>query len=76
MTSPPLTAAKDKNYNLISAVRDSLQNVWQLETYATDAQREGDTELAEWFQKMQHENQKAAEQGKQMLLERIQHEGG
>lgn len=76
MTSPPMTAAKDKNYNLIAAVRDSLHNVWQLETFATDAEREGDRELAEWFRKMQHNNQKAAEQGQQMLLGRFEREGG
>jgi len=73
--SAPTTAVKDKNYNLISVLQASLHYVWQIETYAQDAERDGDTELAEWFRKIQHNNQKAADQGKEMLLRRM-HEGG
>jgi hypothetical protein len=76
MTAPPQTPTKDKNYNLISVVQASLHYVWQMETYIADAQREGDSELAEWFSKIQHNNQKAAEQGKQLLLRRLEAEGG
>jgi hypothetical protein len=76
MTSAPMTATKDKNYDLICALQTSLHNVWQLETFALDAEREGDSELAEWFRKMQHNNQKAADQGASMLRERLEREGG
>ncbi|WP_034273551.1 hypothetical protein [Haloechinothrix halophila] len=67
----PTTATKDKNYDLISALHASLHNVWQVETWAKDAEREGDTELAEWFRKIQHNNQKAADQGKELLMRRL-----
>ncbi|MQA63800.1 MAG: hypothetical protein GEU86_20555 [Actinophytocola sp.] len=76
MTAAPPTATKDKNYNLISVLQASLHYVWQMETYAADAEREGDAELAEWFRKIQHNNQKAADQGKEMLQRRLQREGG
>ena len=76
MTAAPATAVKDKNYDLISVVHDSLHYVWQLETYAKDAEREGDAELAEWFRKIQYNNQKAADQGKEFLTRRLQEEGG
>lgn len=76
MTERPESPAKDKNYNLISAVHDSLQNVYQMSTYIADAESQGDSELAEWFRKIQHNNKKAAEQGKQMLLQRLQKENG
>lgn len=76
MTAAPVTAVKDKNYNLISVLQASLHYVWQMETFAYDAEREGDGELAEWFRKIQHNNQKAADQGKELLLERLQKEGG
>lgn len=75
MTAPPQTPAKNRTYNLLSALEQSLHNVWRLETYATDAERQGDPALAEWFRKMQHNNQKAADQGKHLLLRRLETEG-
>lgn len=71
MTAAPETPVKDKNYNLITVLQASLHYVWQMETYAQDAERDGDNELAEWFRKIQHNNQKAADQGKEMLLRRL-----
>jgi rubrerythrin len=70
------TPVKDKNYNLITAVQASLHYVELMETYISDAEREGDAELAEWFRKIQHNNRKAAEQGKEMLLKRLSGEDG
>ncbi|MBA8824964.1 hypothetical protein FHX42_002311 [Saccharopolyspora lacisalsi] len=67
--------AKDKNYNLLTVLQLSLQNVWQMETYIADAEREGDGELAEWLRKIQENNRKAGEQGKQMLQARLAGEG-
>jgi len=76
MTNEPQSPVRDKNYNLVWALEASLHNVWQLETYIEDADRAGDSELAEWFRKIQHNNQKAGEQGKRMLAERLQREDG
>lgn len=75
MTAAPATV-KDKNYDLISVLQASLHYVWQMETYAQDAEREGDSELAHWFRAIQRNNQKAADQGKEMLIRRLQAEGG
>ncbi|MPY98302.1 MAG: hypothetical protein GEU97_09945 [Actinophytocola sp.] len=68
----PSTAVKDKNYDLVSALQASLHYAWQVETWAQDAEKQGDGELAEWFRKIQHNNQKAADQGKEMLMRRLQ----
>lgn len=76
MTAGPMTPIKNKNYNLISVLQASLHYVWQMETYATGAEQQGDAELAEWFRKIQHNNQKAADQGKELLMQRLQNEGG
>lgn len=76
MANKPESPVKDKNYNLFSAIQQSLQNVWQMETYIADAEREKDSELAEWFRKIQHNNRKAGEQGKEMLAERLNTEVG
>ncbi|WP_261166267.1 hypothetical protein [Microbacterium sp. Marseille-Q6965] len=74
MSDEPQSPVRDKNYNLIWALEASLHNVWKLETYIEDADREGDEELATWFRKIQHENRKAGEQGKQMLARRLAEE--
>lgn len=71
----PETPVKDKQYNLVWALHQSLQNIWQIETYIADAEREDDNELAEWFRKVQLNNRKAAHQAKRMLAARLQAEG-
>lgn len=65
---------KDQNYDLIHALQMSLQHIWQLENYIADADARGDTELATWFRKIQENNRKAGEQGKRMLISRLQEE--
>ncbi|MGW9308432.1 hypothetical protein ACWGRK_12395 [Saccharomonospora azurea] len=72
MTAQPPSPVKDKNYNLISVLQASLEYAWQLETYIADAEREGDTELASWFRRIQENNVKAGEQGKQLLAQRLE----
>lgn len=66
-----LTGTKDKDYNIIWFVEQCLSNVLRLETYAEDAEREGDTELAEFFRRAQEASRKGAEQGKQLLGGRL-----
>lgn len=72
----PSSPAKDKNYDLITVLQESLQKVFTLETYATDAERNGDTELAEWFRRIQDNNRTAGEQGKQLLVARMSQQRG
>jgi len=66
-----VTGTKDKDYNIIWFVEQCLSNVLRLETYIQDAEREGDSELAEFFRRAQGESRKGAEQGKQLLRGRI-----
>lgn len=72
----PSSPLKDKNYNLIWAVHQSLENVWKLETYIKDAESQGDDELVRWFTRIQENNKKAGDQGKKMLAERLRQEDG
>lgn len=62
----------DKNYNLIAVLHESLQNVYQMQTYAQDAEQDGDQELATWFRKIQENNRKAGDQGKELLRNRLE----
>ena len=73
--SQPASPVKDKNYNLLTVLQQSLSNAWQLEEYIQDADGDGDQELAEWLRKIQSNNRQAGEQGKQMLVQRLQSEG-
>jgi hypothetical protein len=66
-----VTGTKDKDYNLIWFVEQCLSNVLRLETYIEDAEREGDSDLAEFFRRAQAESRKGAEQGKARLGERL-----
>lgn len=75
MNATPESSLKDKNYNLVCVLEASLRNAWSMQTYIEDAEREGDSELAEWFRKIQHNSIKAGDQGKQLLRARLD-EGG
>jgi hypothetical protein len=65
------TGTKDKDYNLIWFVEACLSNALRMENYARDAERDGDNELAELFRRAQGESRKGAEQGKQLLRQRL-----
>ena len=66
-----VTGTKDKDYNLIWFVEQCLSNVLRLETYAQDAERDGDSELADLFRRAQGTSRKGAEQGKDQLRKRL-----
>jgi hypothetical protein len=66
-----VTGTKDKDYNIIWFTEQCLSNVLRLETYAEDAERDGDSELAEFFRRAQRESRKGAEQGKALLRSRL-----
>jgi len=66
-----ITGTKDKDYNLIWFVEQSLSNALRLQTYIDDAQREGDSELVEFFQRAQGASRKGGEQGKELLRKRL-----
>ena len=65
------TGTPDKDYNLIWFTEQCLSNALRLETYAQDADRDGDSELAQFFRRAQAESKKGADQGKAMLGKRL-----
>ena len=66
-----LTGTKDKDYNVIWFTEQCLSNVLRLEQYAQDADREGDSELAEFFRRAQAESRTGGEKGKELLRSRL-----
>jgi hypothetical protein len=66
-----ITGTKDKDYDILWFTEQCLSNVLRLETYAQDAERDGDNELADFFRRAQDASRKGAEQGKDMLRKRL-----
>jgi hypothetical protein len=66
-----ITGTKDKDYNILWFTEACLDNALRLETYISDAEQAGDSELAEFFRKAQADSRKGAEQGKQLLKARM-----
>ena len=66
-----VTGTKDKDYNLIWFTEQSLSNALRLENYIQDAERDGDSDLAEFFRRAQAASRKGGEQGKEMLRNRL-----
>jgi hypothetical protein len=65
---------KDKNYNLISVLYQSSDNVESLKTFIQDAEQEGDRELVDFFDGILENNLRAAQRAKEMLVTRLQNE--
>jgi hypothetical protein len=66
-----VTGTKDKDYNVIWFTEQCLSNVLRLESYIQDAERDGDSDLAEFFRRAQETSRKGAEQGKDLLRSRL-----
>ncbi|WP_113691747.1 hypothetical protein [Amycolatopsis albispora] len=66
-----VTGTKDKHYNIIWFTEACLSNALRMETYAKDAERDGDNELADFFRRAQEESRKGAERGKELLAARL-----
>ena len=66
-----VTGTKDKHYNLVWFTEQCLSNALRLEAYIQDAERDGDSELADLFRRAQAESRKGGEQGKQYLRKRL-----
>jgi len=65
------TGTKDKDYNIIWFTEQCLSNALRLETYVQDAERDGDSELADFFRRAQAESRKGGERGKALLKSRF-----
>ena len=66
-----VTGTKDKDYNVIWFTEQCLSNALRLEIYIQDAERDGDKDLADFFRRAQGASRKGAEQGKDLLRQRL-----
>jgi hypothetical protein len=66
-----VTGTADKDYNLIWFAESCLNNALRMETYVQDADRQGDSELAELFRRAQAHSKEGGEQAKTLLARRL-----
>jgi hypothetical protein len=66
-----VTGTKDKDYNIIWFTEQCLNNTLRLENYAQDAERDDDSELADFFRRAQETSRKGGERGKEILRKRL-----
>lgn len=66
-----ITGTRDKDYNIIWFTEACLSNALRLEGYIQDAERDGDSDLADFFRRAQNESRKGAEQAKEILKARL-----
>jgi rubrerythrin len=71
MTTKANTGTQNTTYNLLSIIYHALQGAETYEMYINDAEKSGDTELAQYFRDVRDENTKRAERGKQLLSARL-----
>lgn len=67
MSGTKQSGTQDNTYNLVSVIYHALQGVETCDVYTRDAEKEGDKELASFFQEVKSQNLKTAEQAKQLL---------
>lgn len=66
-----VTGTKDRDYNVIWFAEACMSNALRLEGYIQDAERDGDSDLADFFRRAQTESKKGAEQAKDLLRQRL-----
>lgn len=72
MSDQHATGTSDPTYNVISVVYHALQGAETIQQYLDDAGT--DEELKGYFSQVQTGYRRAAEMGKQLLVQRIEHE--
>lgn len=69
--SGEMTGTADKDYNILAFTESALSNVLRLEMYIQDAERQGDTELVEFFNRARDASLRGADEGKKLLAARL-----
>lgn len=68
MTNGPF---KDKDYDLASVIYHASQGAAICSQYATDADKEGDSEAVRFFKEVQEQNTRLVQKGKDLLKQRL-----
>ncbi|MDP9418977.1 MAG: hypothetical protein M3P53_02320 [Actinomycetota bacterium] len=72
MSDQQTTGTSDPTYDVISVVYHALQGADTIQRYLDDSST--DEDLRNYFQQVQQGYRRAADMGKQLLVQRIEHE--
>lgn len=72
MSDQQATGTSDPTYDIISVVYHALQGAETIQKYLDDSNTED--ELREYFEQVQQGYRRASDKGKQLLVQRIEHE--
>ncbi len=72
MSDQQATGTSDPTYDVISVVYHALHGAETIQTYLDDTST--DEDLKTYFQQVQQGYRRAADMGKQLLVQRIEHE--
>ncbi|MDQ4131798.1 MAG: hypothetical protein M3179_01015 [Actinomycetota bacterium] len=72
MSDQQTTGTSDPTYNVISVVYHALQGAETIDKYLADVNT--DDELRGYFEQVQQGYRRASDMGKQLLVQRIEHE--
>ena len=72
MSDQQATGTSDPTYNVVSVVYHALHGAETIQKYLDDAGTDDD--LKTYFQQVQQGYRRAADMGKQLLVQRIEHE--
>jgi hypothetical protein len=64
------TGVSDPTYNLVSILYHALQGAQTYDTYIRDAEKHGDTNLAQFLRQIQAEDRNRAQYAMQLLAQR------
>lgn len=76
MAQTQTKATTDTTYNLISVIYHALQGAETYHTYVRDAESMGNTELVNFFRQAQEQNQRLADEARELLRKEIGRGGG
>ena len=65
------TGTRDKHYDLISVLYHATQGAWNYDQYISDAEEEGDQDLAQFFRDVRQQNADRAQRAKELLKKRL-----
>ena len=67
VTEPQMTVVSNEYYDLVSVLYHTLQGSQTSACYIKDAEQSGNQELAQFFRRVQQEDNNRAQQAKQLL---------
>ena len=74
-TQPQQTSVSNPDYDLVSTLYHSLKSAQTYSTYCQDAKAAGDQDLANFFEQMQQQSDRNANEAKELLAKKVSTSG-